>query len=146
MSRPGPAHRSGRHSLWYSLLRYSWIGTCIFVVVTGLDPVSGWDKAPAKQSNSTVSYSLQSLFFSQGLGAFDHSFPRYTPKSLLTMTMKSSDGMGELRWVNDVHRRSQRIPRDRWDEHKEELGDLYGEMSLDDLMVFMEETYNFAPR
>lgn len=62
------------------------------------------------------------------------------------MTMKSSDGMGDLRWVNDAHHRSQRIPQDRWDEHKEELGDLYGEMSLDDLMVYMEETYNFAPR
>lgn len=41
--------------------------------------------------------------------------------------------------------RAKPIPARMWEEHKEELRDLYPKMTLEDLMVMMKVRYQFAP-
>lgn len=52
---------------------------------------------------------------------------------------------GELRWRGTPTPRAKPIGQEEWDKHKDELGELYQRMTLDQLTEVMKEKHGFAP-
>lgn len=51
----------------------------------------------------------------------------------------------QLQWKGPPVPRAKPIPQEKWEEHKEELCELYQRMTLEDLMAMMKVRHSFAP-
>lgn len=51
----------------------------------------------------------------------------------------------QLKWKGPPVPRAKPVPREKWEEHREELTSLYERMTLDDLMAAMKVRHRFTP-